>query len=120
MPPCTAGRLAEGLDRWRDVVAMARRAGDPLYVDLATIGVALAMAYGGSVDDALAALADGPAADAPSADAWFDTRGRGRARSRSGDGAPAPGATLAVARSVGDRYLTECAAVLVVAAGSLG
>ena len=104
------GRLDDGVRFGRLMRDAGAAAGDDLYVDYGTIGVALAEAYGGHPDVALSLLADGPASRAPSLTAWFEYV---RGEAILDQDPPAALAHLeraeAIARSVGHRFLLEVA-----------
>ncbi|HEU4840643.1 MAG TPA: BTAD domain-containing putative transcriptional regulator [Ilumatobacteraceae bacterium] len=66
------GRLDESLDLWAQMRVAADQRGDPLYADLATVGLAIGDAYAGRSAAALATLAAGPTCPGPSGTAWFE------------------------------------------------
>ena len=104
------GRLDESAARSRAAVELSSAPGDDFYADFARIGVALATAYGGDPDGALAMVAGEPACPAPSLAAWFEYV-RGEAI-LDGDAATALthlDRAMEIASAAGDRYVTEVA-----------
>jgi predicted ATPase len=104
------GRLEDAAalsGRLREVAASVD---DGYYLDIGTIGLALATAYQGRVDEALDVLADGPTCPAPTAVAWFEYARGESILDRDPTRALAHlERALDVARRAGDRYVTEVA-----------
>ena len=93
-----------------EAIALAEAAGESYYVDLGRVCLALAVAYGGDVAGARAHLADGPACPSPSAAAWYEySRGEIALDTDPAAALDHLDRAVGLARSVGDRYVTEVA-----------
>jgi len=104
------GRLADAVARATEAITLAQAAGESYYVDLGRVCLALAVAYGGDVAGARAHLADGPACPSPSAAAWYEySRGEIALDTDPAAALDHLDRAVGLARSVGDRYVTEVA-----------
>jgi predicted ATPase len=109
-PAIYQGRLADAVTVSERMTELATVLGDDLYVDHGRIGAALATAYAGQVDEALAMLADGPRSNVPTVTGWFEyLRGECVLDLDPPTALGHLDRSLQLARSIGNRYLTEVA-----------
>jgi predicted ATPase/DNA-binding SARP family transcriptional activator len=106
------GRLEDALAMYRRMTEVAASWGDALYFDLARVGTALALAYGGRVDAALDAVSGPPAGPAPSSRAWLHyARGEVLLEADPVVAARELDAAMREARTVDSRYIERVASV---------
>lgn len=106
------GRLDEARALATRMGDAAAARGDALYVDLATVGTAIADAYAGRPGEALRGLAPGPTSPAPSAAAWFDyVRGEAIMDDDPAVAIAHLDRAEAAARLAGNRYVVEVASL---------
>ena len=106
------GRLEQARALSGRLRSLGTELGDCYYADMGTVGLALATAYGGDVDGALALVGEGPECSSPSSAAWFEyTRGEAILDRDAPTALQHLDHALATARRAGDRYLTEVALV---------
>lgn len=111
-PALYEGRLDDAILAGERMAAAAMALGNELYVDNGRIGAALATAYAGRVDDALAMLAAGPRSDVPTVAGWFAyLRGECVLDLDPPLALQHLDRCLALARGIGNRYLTEVAMI---------
>jgi predicted ATPase/tetratricopeptide (TPR) repeat protein len=109
-PAIYQGRLDDAVRVGERIAELATALGDDLNVDNGRIGAALATAYAGRIDEALAMLASGPRSNAPTVAGWFEyLRGECVLDLDPPTALRHLDRSLHLARSIGNRYLAEVA-----------